>query len=194
MSNILVLRTAATGSNSFTNRLIDIYLARQQGALIVERDLDKNPPPHVTSENLAGIGRHAAEGAGFAAARVLQDELIAEVFAADIVVIGLPLYNLGMPSTLKSWFDYVARAGTTFNYTEAGVQGLITGKRLILFHARGGRYDDATGFPFALAHTKSMLGFMGMTDVSVVTAEGIAFGEDAAAAAMDKATEQIAAL
>ncbi len=194
MTKILVLRTAATGEASVSNKLIDAYLAAHPDATVVERDLDKNPVPHVTSASLAGIGRQAPEGADFAATRALQDELIAEVFDADLLLIGLPLYNFGMPSTLKSWFDYVARAGTTFQYTANGPEGLVKNTRAILAQARAGKYDDTAGFPFAVAHTKALLGFVGVTDVTVITAEGLAFGPEAAAAAVADATAAMAAL
>lgn len=194
MTKILVLRSAATGEASVSNKLINAYLAAHPDAEVVERDLDANPVPHITSASLAGIGRQAPEGTQFAQTRALQDELIAEVFAADLLLIGLPLYNFGMPSTLKSWFDYVARAGTTFHYTEKGAEGLVTGKRAILAHARAGKYDDTSGFPYGIEHTKTLLGFIGITEVESVTAEGLAFGPDAAAQAIADATAAIAAL
>ena len=194
MSKILVVRSAATGEASVSNALIDAYLAANPGADVVERDLDSAPVPHVTSASLAGIGRQAPEGADFAETRALQDTLIGEVFAADVIVIGLPLYNFGMPSTLKAWFDYIARAGTTFQYTEKGPEGLVTGKKAVIAQARAGKYDDAAGFPFAVAHTKALLGFIGVTDVEVVTAEGLAFGPEAATAAVADAKTRIAAL
>lgn len=194
MANILVIRSAATGEASVSNKLINAYLAAHPDAQVVERDLDANPVPHVDSTSLAGIGRQAPEGEHFAAARALQDAVIAEVFAADTIVIGLPLYNFGMPSTLKAWFDYVARAGTTFQYSETGPEGLVKGKKAILAQARAGKYDDATGFPFAVPHAKALLGFIGVTDVEVVTAEGLAFGPEAAAEAISGAIAQISAL
>ena len=194
MTKILVIRSSATGDASVSNALIDAYLAAMPAATVVERNLDSNPVPHVTSASLAGIGRQAPEGAQFAETRALQDQLIAEVFDADVLVIGLPLYNFGMPSTLKSWFDYVARAGTTFQYTAQGPEGLVTGKKAVLAHARAGQYDDASGFPFAIAHTRSLLGFIGITDVETVIAEGMAFGPDAAQAAISAATTRIAEL
>ena len=124
----------------------------------------------------------------------IQDEIIGEVLGADVIVIGLPVYNFGMPSTLKAWFDYVARAGTTFQYTAEGPEGLVKGKKAILAQARAGKYDDATGFPFAVPHTKSLLGFVGVDDVTVVTAEGLAFGPEAAAEAISGAVAEISAL
>lgn len=194
MSKILVIRSAATGEASVSNALIDAYLAAHPEASVTERDLDADPVPHVSSASLAGIGRQAPEGAEFAATRALQDALIAEVFDADVIVIGLPVYNFGMPSTLKAWFDYVARAGATFQYTAEGPEGLVKGKRAIIAQARAGKYDDASGFPYALPHTKGLLGFVGVTDVTVVTAEGMAFGPEAAATAIADAKAEIAAL
>lgn len=194
MTKVLVIRSAATGSASASNALIDAYLAAHPDAEVTERDLDRDPVPHVTAASLAGIGRQAPEGSEFAATRALQDELIGEVFAADVIVLGLPLYNFGMPSTLKAWFDYVARAGTTFRYTAEGPEGLVKGKRAIVAHARAGAYDDASGFPFAVPHLRTLLGFIGITDVAVVTAEGLANGPEAAAAAVEAAKTEMAAL
>ena len=194
MSNILVIRSSANATASVSNTLVDAYLAAlPAGTKVVERNLDTHPVPHVTHESLAGIGRQAAEGGAFAEARALQEELIAEVFAADTIVFGLPLYNFGMPSTLKAWFDYVLRAGTTFQYSAEGPEGLVKGKKVIVAHARAGKYDD-NGFPFGVPHLKGMLGFAGMTDVTVVTAEGLAFGPEIAEQAVKAASETIAAL
>ncbi|MBU6208165.1 MAG: NAD(P)H-dependent oxidoreductase [Alphaproteobacteria bacterium] len=194
MRKVLVLRAAATGAASVSNQLIDAWLATHPDIESVERNLDTHPVPHVTSSALAGIGRQAPEGRDFIATRALADSLIAEVFAADILLIGLPLYNFGIPSTLKSWFDYVLRAGTTFRYTAEGPEGLVNGKRVIVAHARGGKYDDAAGIALGLAHLKTLLGFMGITNVEVVTAEGLAFGPEIAQTALTQAREQIAAL
>lgn len=194
MTKILVIRSAATGAASVSNTLIDAYLSAHLDAIVTERDLDATPVPHVNSESLAGIGREAPEGEEFAETRALQDKLIGEVFDADVILMGLPLYNFGMPSTLKAWFDYVARAGTTFQYTEAGPEGLVKGKRAIIAHSRAGKYDDENGFPFALPHTKALLSFIGVDDVEVVIAEGAAFGPEAAAAAVADATARIKTL
>lgn len=195
MTNVLVIRSAATGAASVSNALIDAYLAAlPEGTKVVERNLDTHPVPHVTHASLAGIGREAPEGGAFAETRALQDDLIGEVFAADVLVFGLPLYNFGMPSTLKAWFDYIARAGTTFQYTAEGPEGLVKGKKAIIAHARAGKYDDASGFPFAVPHLKALLGFIGITDVTVTTAEGLAFGPEAAAEAITAGKAAIAKL
>jgi FMN-dependent NADH-azoreductase len=194
MTKILVIRSAATGTASVSNTLIDAYLSAHPDAAVTERDLDAVPVPHVNSESLAGIGRDAPEGEEFAETRALQDALIGEVFDADVLLLGLPLYNFGMPSTLKAWFDYIARAGTTFQYTEAGPEGLVKGKRAIIAHSRGGKYNDADGFPFGLAHAKALLGFIGVDDIEVVIAEGVALGPEAAEAAVAVASARIKSL
>lgn len=194
MVKTLVIRTSACADDSVSNRIIDAYLMHNTGADVTERNLDTDPVPHVTSANLAALGRDMAKGADYEAARALQETLIAEVFAADLIVIGLPLYNFGMPSTLKAWFDFIGRAGTTFRYTENGPEGLVTGKRVILVHTSGGIYNEADGFPFAISHTKALLGFVGITNVDVVSAAGLSLGPDVAKSAIDAAVAAITAL
>ena len=145
-----------------------------------------------------GIGRAAPVGDKMTdaslEARELQDALIAEVMDADVLVIGLPIYNFGLPSTLKAWFDYVLRAGTTFQYTEQGPEGLVKNTKAIVAQSRAGKYDDDAGVIFGMPHLKGLLGFMGVTDVEVVTAEGMAFGPEAAASAIADAKAAIAKL
>ena len=187
MTKILTIRSSASGDKSVTNQLVDAYLtavtAAEPAATIVQRDLDADPIPHLTSETMAGIGRPAPETAATAATRTLSDTLVAELQAADTLVIGLPMYNFGMPSTLKSWFDHVLRAGVTFQYTANGPQGLVTGKHAVIIAARAGAYDDAAA-DHQIGHVKTLLGFIGITDVEVVLAEGLAYGEEAASKAI----------
>jgi FMN-dependent NADH-azoreductase len=194
MSKLLVIRSSANGAASVSNQLIDSYLAavaaHDPGVVVTQRDLDRDPVPHVTSATLAGIGRAAPETPETQASHELSMQLIAEVFAADTLVIGLPMYNFGMPSTLKSWFDHVLRAGSTFRYTAAGPEGLVTGKQAVLLAARAGAYS-AGGPDYQLTHVQTLLGFIGIADVKVVLAEGLAFGPEAAAAAIAAAKEAI---
>ncbi|MDP9056842.1 MAG: NAD(P)H-dependent oxidoreductase [Pseudomonadota bacterium] len=194
MTKILVIRSSANAERSVSNQLIDYYLAAQAAndpqAQVTQRDLDRDPVPHVNSATLAGIGRAAPETSSTQGARELSDNLIAEVVAADTLVIGLPMYNFGMPSTLKSWFDYVLRAGTTFRYTAAGPEGLVTGTRAILLVARAGAYS-AGGPDFQLGHVRTLLTFMGIADIEVVSAEGLAKGAEAVAAAIAAAHAEI---
>ena len=187
MTQILAIRSSASGDKSVTNQLVDAYLAaitaQDPGAKIVTRDLDADPVPHLTSATMAGVGRPAPETPDTAATRALSDALVAELQGADTLVIGLPMYNFGMPSTLKSWFDHVLRAGVTFQYTANGPEGLVKGKRAVIIAARAGAYADGA-VDHQIPHVKTLLGFMGITDVEVVLAEGLAFGEEAAGKAI----------
>ncbi len=194
MTKILVIRSSANGAASATNQLIDTYLAglaaHDSQAAVTQRDLDRDPVPHVTSATLAGIGRRAPETPETQGAHELSERLIAEVFAADTLVIGVPMYNFGMPSTLKSWFDHVLRAGSTFRYVATGPEGLVTGKHAVILAARAGAYGEG-GPDYQLPHVKTLLGFIGITDVKIVLAEGLALGDEAAAAAIASAKEAI---
>jgi FMN-dependent NADH-azoreductase len=146
------------------------------------RDLTRQPHPQLDQ-------RSAAQ-----AARVAQDDaLIAELQAADVVVIGVPMYNFGVSSQLKNWIDAVARAGVTFRYTEQGAQGLLTGKKVYAVLARGGKYRD-TPADSQVPYLKTTLSFLGLTDVEFIYAEGLAMGPDAAAAALQAARAQIEAV
>jgi len=194
MSHLLVVRSSANGANSVSNTLIDGFLAAARAAdpaiEVTERNLDAEPVPHVQSATLAGIGRPAPETEAAQPTRALSDALIAETQAADLIVIGAPMYNFGIPTTLKSWFDHVLRAGATFQYTAEGPEGLLKGKRALLVVARAGAYSDgpAAAADFQIPYLRQLLAFVGITDVDVVLAEGLAFGEEAAAASIGAAT------
>ena len=194
MTHFLVIRSSANGASSASNRLIDSFLAAlPEGAAINERDLDREPVPHVTSRTLAGIGRVAPETPDFAATRALSDALIAEVKAADTIVIGAPMYNFGIPTLLKSWFDHVLRAGETFRYTAEGQpEGLVPGRRAIIIATRAGAYGDASPVDMQVPHLKTMLGFMGITDVTVVVAEGLVIDAAGAIAAAESELRALA--
>lgn len=187
MTNTLVIRSSANAERSISNQLVDYYLAgqiaHQPGAQVTQRDLDRDPVPHINSGTLAGIGRPAPETPASQGARELSDRLIAELMAADTLVIGLPMYNFGMPSTLKSWFDHILRAGVTFHYTATGPAGLVTGTRAVIVASRAGAYAEG-GPDFQIPHVRTLLNFMGITDVEVVLAQGLAYGEEAAATAI----------
>jgi FMN-dependent NADH-azoreductase len=122
-----------------------------------------------------------------------SDALIGELERADVIVLGLPMYNFGIPSTLKAYFDQIARAGRTFRYTQSGSEGLLKGKRAIVIATRGGRYagtplDSQTGY------VRDFLRFLGIRDVEFVYAEGLALGEEPRAAALANARQAILAL
>ncbi len=123
--------------------------------------------------------------------------LIDRLFAADAIVIGAPMYNFTIPTQLKAWIDRLAQARITFKYTENGPVGLVTGKKVYIASARGGFYstsDAGRAMDFQEDYLKVVLGFMGMTDVTIVRAEGVGMGPEARAKAVAAAKEQIAAL
>lgn len=196
MTNILVIRSSASGERSVSNRLIDELLARIPDARLTERDLDREPIPHITSRSLAAIGRAEPQTDEERAGRALSDRLVAELQDADLLVIGAPMYNFGIPSTLKSWFDQVLRAGVTFRYTANGPEGLLAGKPAIVVETRGGFYSEGPAIAMNMQepHIRAMLGFVGITDVTFVRAEGQAVGPEQAAAGLAAARGTIASL
>ena len=200
MSKVLVLNSSALGSASVSNELIHDTLARLRARdpnlEVITRDLGANPVPHLNTDSATALRGAAPANATQSAAQSLSDTLIAELKAADTIVIGAPMYNFGIPSTLKAWFDYVLRAGITFRYTEAGPVGLLEGKRAIVIESRGGFYSE--GATKALdsqePHLKTLLGFIGIKDVTFVRAEKLAFGPEARQQALDGARAQLGQL
>jgi FMN-dependent NADH-azoreductase len=190
--NILNIRSSATGAASVSNQLADRFLARFADAQVTIRDVGAEPLPHLTAETVGAI-RGTAQTEAEKRTLALSDELVAELQAADLIVIGSPMYNFGMSSTLKTWFDHVLRAGITFRYTEAGPEGLLAGKKVIVIQSRAGLYSEgpAAGMDGQEPHLRTLLGFIGITDVSFVRAEKLAFGPDAAAAAIAEAGETL---
>ncbi len=181
--HITVLRVDASArksgsiSRDFTNRFIDTLATRQDVATL----------SHDTAEGLPFVDEEWI-GANFTPADqrtdaqkeklALSDSLIADLQAADVVTIGVPLYNFGIPASLKAWIDLVARAGVTFKYTENGPQGLLTGKKAYLFAASGGT-EVGSAIDFAVPYLKHALAFIGITDVTVIAADKTAIDADA---------------
>ena len=170
-------------------------LEAKPGATVVQRDLGAAPIPHLTTSNLAGVRGVPATDAELAA-RALSDQLIAELRAADTIVIGAPMYNFSIPTGLRAWFDYVLRAGETFSYSEAGPKGLLGGKRVIVIELRGGLYSEgpAQTIDFQEPYLRHLLGFMGLADVAFIHAEKIGFGPDAREAALIGAKAKISVI
>jgi FMN-dependent NADH-azoreductase len=195
--NILHITSSARGSASYSNRVarkvLDELAAANPGATVTLRDLARDPLPHIDDDFV--VATKSPEGPQTERQRALlarSDALVDELFAADVIVIAAPMINFTIPSTLKSWIDHVARAGRTFSYGAAGPQGLVTGKQVILIGARGGVYADAgQALDFQLPYLKSVLGFLGMTDVTVLEVEGTAFGPDAAEQAVAAASAKL---
>jgi len=167
---LLHLDASALGTHSVTRELSAAIVARWQDAVpglaIDYRDLDTNPLPHLTAGVLAGtdtVGK--AEG----------DAVMDQFLASDVIVIGAPMINFSIPSTLKAWIDRIAVAGKTFRYTDKGPEGLATGKRVVIASARGGIYGDANPADFQEAYLRQVFGFLGVTDIEFVRAEGVAY-------------------
>jgi len=165
---LLHIDSSILGQQSASRELSAAITARWQDAVpglqVTYRDLDAAPMPHVSGRSLAGID--ATETAD--AARALQ-----EFLDSDVVVIGAPMYNFGIPSTLKAWIDRMAVAGKTFRYTASGAEGLAGGKKVILASTRGG-FHQQSGADFQEPYLRYMFGFFGITDVEIVRAEGLA--------------------
>ena len=199
MTNVLIIDSAATGDASVSRRLtgeLEAILRGRGPVRIVRRDVGAAPVPHLTAETTPAIRGGEAETDAARDAVALSDELIAELKAADLIVIGAPMYNFGMASTLKSWFDHVLRAGITFRYSATGPEGLVTGKKAIVIESRAGLYSTgpAAAMDSQEPHLRTLLGFIGLTDVAFVRAERLAFGPEAAAASIADAVEQLRAL
>ena len=197
MSTVLVLTSSALGQASVSNQLVGDAVARlrQQdpSVRVVARDLGASPVPHLTLDSATALRGGEPENAAQAAAQALSDELIAELKGADTIVIGAPMYNFGIASTLKAWFDHVLRAGITFRYTENGPVGLLKGKRAIVIESRGGLYSEgpAQGMDAQEPHLRTMLGFIGITDVTFVRAERLALGPQVREQSIDAARAQL---
>ena len=165
---LLHVDSSILGQNSASRELSGAIVARWQdvvpGLQVSYRDLDASPLPHLSGASLAGTNISEAADAE----RTMQ-----EFLEADVVVIGAPMYNFGIPSTLKAWIDRLAVAGKTFRYTETGPQGLAGGKKVILASSRGGFHQDSAS-DFQEPYLRFLFGFLGITDLEIVRAEGLA--------------------
>ncbi|SAK99956.1 FMN-dependent NADH-azoreductase [Caballeronia ptereochthonis] len=198
MTTILQINSAARSQGAQSTLLADELTAKLQqsnpGAKVVVRNLLAESLPHLDDATLGAFFTPAEQrSAEQAAINAKSEALIAELQAADIVVIAAPLYNFGISSQLKAYFDWIARAGITFSYTANGPEGLVKGKKVFVVSARGGKYVG-TPHDSQTPYLKSFLGFLGMTDVDFIYAEGLSMGPEAAGAALASAREAIAAL
>jgi FMN-dependent NADH-azoreductase len=193
--NILQINASARTAGANSSRLADSITARLKtrnpGASVRLRDLASHPHPVLDEAAMSALFTPAGQRTAEQNARVaLDDALIAEVQQADAIVLGVPMYNFGVPVQLKTWIDAIARAGVTFRYTEKGPQGLLAGKKVYVALARGGLYRD-TPADSQVPYLKNILGFLGMTDVEFVYAEGLALGAEAASKALADAEARI---
>jgi FMN-dependent NADH-azoreductase len=170
----------ASASRQLSSAITAEFARRVRNLEVVHRDLDADPIPHLHSGTLAET--------------LTGGELLEEFLDADVVVIGAPMYNFGVPSQLKAWFDRIVIAGKTFRYTEAGPEGLAGGKRVVIASSRGGLYGpDGSPNDFQETYLRAVLGFIGVTDIEFVRAEGLAYGPDQRAAALSAANDSVGA-
>lgn len=197
MTQLLVLNNSldmtTSASRAMTRAFVNRFIASHPQARAIERDLAANPLPQMPSSLLPYyLGQTDAIEPGAAA---LSETLIGELEAADVIVLGLPMYNFTVPASLKTWLDYVVCVGRTFRYTETGPQGLLpSGKRVVAMVASGGIYSEGPGaaMDFVVPYLKTVFGLIGVTDIDVVRAEGSAFRN--AAEVRDKAVLSATAL
>lgn len=186
MAKVLLVHASLFGEKSESLALARTFLSRYPHQEVVERALTPSTAPHLDAEAFAAMRLPAAElSAQQKAQGALSDELIAELEAADTIVLAVPMYNFSIPSTFKAWIDHVVRAGRTFRYGEQGAEGLLKGKKVFAFLSRGGIYSGdspAAAMDFQEPYLRAILRFVGLDDVTFIAVEGIALGPEAAAA------------
>lgn len=195
MTILLQLNASLFSGNGQSTRLANQFVASWRNSnpdgTVYLRDLGEEPVPHLTAQRFGALIAKPEERTAEQQAVVdFSDALIDELKRADIIVIGLPLYNFGVPSTLKAYFDHIARAGITFRYTDKGAVGLVTGKKVYVFAARGGKYVG-TPLDTQTSYVKDFLRFIGIEDVEFVYAEGLNMGDESRQTALDNAQAAI---
>ncbi|RZI86157.1 MAG: FMN-dependent NADH-azoreductase [Rubrivivax sp.] len=184
-------RPEASHSSRLATNIVERLRASHPNATLTVRDLGRTPLRELDEPALQALFTAEDQRTAEQAERVaIDDALIAEIQAADAVVLGVPMYNFGVPAQLKNWIDAIARARVTFTYTEQGPVGLLTGKKVYVALTRGGQYRN-TPADTQVPYLKTVLAFLGMTDVQFVYAEGLALGEQAEQAALASAQSQI---
>nr|WP_193988542.1 NAD(P)H-dependent oxidoreductase [Lelliottia steviae] len=199
MKKVLVLNSSLNGENGNSTKLTNTFvsqLTEQDQVAITVRDLSSDAIDHLTQTEMAAwmtdVNERSDEQKALAA---ISDELIGELNDNDLIVIGMPMYNFGIPSTFKTWIDRIARAGITFKYTEQGAVGLLENKKVVVLAARGGVYQGSD-IDTQTKYLKDVLGFVGMTDVDFIYAEGLAMpgAEQSLEAAQENIKKLVAAL
>jgi FMN-dependent NADH-azoreductase len=197
MTTLLQINASLNGDNGLSSQLSARFVAnwreKNPQGRVITRDLAAQPAPHLTADRFqAFFAKPDALTAEQRAAIEYSDQLIEELQSADVIVFGVPMYNFGVPSTLRAYFDHVARAGVTFRYTAEGPEGLIKGKKAYVLITRGGVYPGAadTQTPYL----RQFLGFIGLTDVEFIYAEGLALGDDSREKGLATARHTIAKL
>ena len=181
-----------SASRQLSRELVQAWIAAEPDISVTYRDLAADAISHFSSQTLVAAGTSAElRDAALKHEAELSESTMAEFLAADAVVIAAPMYNFSIPTQLKAWIDRIAVAGKTFRYTEAGPEGLCGGKKLLIVSTSGGLH---AGQPSGIGHEeylKLVFGFLGITDIEFVRAEGLAYGDDMRAKAMHEAQVQI---
>src|SRR5450631_4241826 len=199
VTTLLQINASINQSNGQSSRLTEQFVAafhkRYPETKIVMRDVAADEPvPHLDAERFgAFITKPDERSAAQHAVVAYSDTLINELIQADVIALGLPMYNFGVPSQLKAYFDHIARAGVTFKYTEKGPVGLLSGKKVYVFAARGGLYAG-TPLDTQSSYVRDFLRFLGMDDVEFIYAEGLAISPQSKEAGLAKAVAEIARL
>lgn len=197
---LLHVDSAITGDQSISRQLTARTVAAWQdshpGTQVHYLDLAVDAPPHLSAKALGFRTGQAAQTEAERAENALSEALVSQFLAADVIVVGAPLYNFTIPTQLKAWIDRLAQAGRTFKYTDKGPVGLAGGKTVIVASSRGGVYSTSEGGQAAEhqeSYLKVIFGFFGITDVRFVRAEGVGMGPDAKAAALANAERDVLA-
>ena len=191
------VRSTSSLSRQLTNEFVAKLAAAHAGSTVIERDLAAQPVPHLTEQMMGAYFTPDEQRTPEQNKIVkLSDDLVAELMAAELVVIGAPMYNFSISSTLKAWVDHIARAGLTFQYGANGPEGLVKGKKFVIFTARGGVYTEgpAKVMDFQENYLRAVLGFLGITDISFVRSEVLAMGEEAVNTALSGSRSAIEGL
>src|SRR6204780_201761 len=181
-------------SSQLATKFVQAFANSHPDARVVVRDLASDTVPHLSAERFAAfLSKPGERSAAQSDVVAYSDTLIDELRQADVIVLGLPMYNFGVPSQLKAYFDHIARVGITFKYTDKGPVGLLTGKKAYVFAARGGLYAG-TPLDTQTSYVRDFLRFLGMTDVEFVYAEGLAISPQSKETGLAKAVAEIARL
>jgi FMN-dependent NADH-azoreductase len=195
MTTLLQINTSLSAhqgnSSQLADRFVAAWKARHVDGNVVLRDVGAEPIPHLDAERFgAFLAKPEERTPAQQVVAAFSDALIDELRAADVIVLGLPLYNFGIPSTLKAYIDHIARVGVTFRYTETGPVGLLTGKKVYVFATRGGKYVG-TPLDTQTSYIRDFFSFLGMSDIEFVYAEGLAMGEAPKQAALTQAHREL---
>ncbi len=194
MTSLLVLKSSILGDNSSSSALIDELVNNLSNTTsIIERDLAAHPLPVLDHDIMMGLRGSEDLNEDQKLALALSDQLITEIQASNTLMIAAPMYNFSVPTQLKNWIDLIARAGVTFAYTEQGPKGLLSNKKAIVITTRGGIHKD-TSNDHVVGYMKTVLGFIGISDIEFVYCEGLAMGADTAKTSMESARSTLLSL